>query len=155
MNEEEQPPKYYQMIEAIHERVGKLETAVSLIPELRSMMTTISTAMQLMSHSSESVAETYVKFEERQERMEERHEALVGALTGRDQIPLKSHYWTLFAALLPTLVMAVGVVVGVLYVSKYDLKASLTNIEVNQHKTQDLLESTKDSVKKVEEQTVK
>lgn len=136
------------MVEQIYERVAKLETSVSLIPELRSMITAISTAMQLMAHSSESMSDTYSKFEERQERMEERHEALVGALSGKDQIPLRSHYWTLFAALLPTLVMAGGVVVGVLYVSKYDLKATLTTIEVNQHKAQD-------SLKKLEDQTVK
>lgn len=142
-------------IEEIHDKVSKLEADVSLIPELRSMMTTISTSQQLMSRSAESMAETFRRSEDRYERMEERHEALAALATGKDQIPLRSHYWTLFAALLPTLVMSIGVVVGVLYVSKYDLKATLTTIEVNQHKTQSLLQNTQESIKKVEEQTVK
>lgn len=132
----------------IHERMNKLEGNINRIPDLQRSVETMSLAQAVMAKSAESMAETFRKTEERYERMEQRHEALAQLATGKEQIPLKSHYWTLFAALLPTIVMSIGVVLGVLYVSKYDIKASLTTIEVNQHRTQALIEDTN---KKVEE----
>lgn len=132
----------------IYDRMQKLEANLNKIPDLQRMVETLSIAQAVMAKSADSMAETFRKSEERYDRMEQRHEALAQLATGKEQIPLKSHYWTLFAALLPTLVMSIGVVVGVLYVSKYDIKASLTTIEVNQHKTQALIEDTN---KKVDE----
>ncbi len=136
----------------IHERMKQLESNVNRIPDIQRMIESVSIAQAVMAKSAESMADTFRKSEERYERMEVRHEALAELATGKDQIPLKSHYWTLFATLLPTVVMSMGVVVGVLYISKYDIKAFLTTLEVNQHKTQELIS---DLPKKVEEQKVK
>lgn len=128
----------------MHERMKRLELLLDLLPEMKTMLTAISTAQTMMAHSANSMAETLRKAEDRYERMEARHEALAQIATGKEQIPLKSHYWTLVAALLPTVVMSLGIVLGVLYVTKYDISASLTTLQINQKKTQELIESTKD-----------
>lgn len=138
----------------IHERIIKLETTISILPELKNMLTAVIDAQSIIARaaesnarSAESMANTFRMTEERYARMEERHEALAEIATGKDQLPLKSHYWTLFAALMPTIVMSVGVVVGVLYVTKYDINATLTTLELNQHRTQALIEHKIDDKK--------
>lgn len=118
----------------IHERVQIIEKALHVIPELRRVMDTMSTAQSLMAKSAESMAATFSRFELRAEKQDERYEELVQKASGKDQIPLRSHYWTVAACLIPTLIMGIGAVLGVLYFTKQDIKASLTEIQVNQKK---------------------
>lgn len=120
-------------------RLQDWESKIAILSEIKIMLGSISTAQSLMAQSAESMADTFKKSEERYERMESRHEALAALAVGKDQIPLKSHYSTLVAALLPMGVLALAAVVGILYVAKYDIRASLTTLELNQHRTQELI----------------
>lgn len=123
-----------QRIINIHERIQIIETALRVIPELQRVMDTMSTAQSLMAKAAESMADTFKRFELRVERQDERYEELVKQASGKDQIPLRSHYWTVAACLIPTLIMGIGAVLCVLYITKQDIKASLTEIQVQQKK---------------------
>lgn len=131
-------------IGSMYDRFENLDNVLRLIPEILAMSTSISTAQTLTAQALESIATTFKKTEERTERMESRHEALVALAMGKDQMPLKSHYYTLYATLLPTVIMAVIGVLGILYITKQDLKVQLNKLEVNQHKTQELIKSNTD-----------
>ena len=109
-----------------------LALTVKIDTERREVIDTVTAAQKSLAASIESLATTLKKAEGSYERMEVRYETLAQQATGKDQIPLRSHYSSLIVAFIPTVVMAVGVVIAVLYVTKYELRASLKNIEISQ-----------------------
>jgi hypothetical protein len=136
----------------VHDWMRDVRGNIHVIQEMKLMLSTVSTAQAVMAQSAESMADSLKKFELRYERMEDRYQALINRKQGDGQIPLRSHYLSLYTFMLPTVVMAIGVVIGVLYVTKYDISATLTSIKLDQHKTQEMLEDSKHKTEaKIEE----
>lgn len=99
-----------------------------------------------LSQSIKQIADTYVRAERRQERLENKYAEASDTLAGKGQIPLKSHYITVAMVALPSLLITFGVIVYILYISKFELNASLTSIQLQQQKTQQDLARAKDEV---------
>lgn len=119
-------------LEKLNSRMESVEAMLTFIPELRATISAVSRAQETMAASAESMAKTFEKFERRIEKQDERYEEVVSKLAGNDRIPLKSHYWTIAASLLPTLVLGVSVIITVLYATKQELKATMTELHINQ-----------------------
>lgn len=123
----------------MHERMIGMETHVALLPQIKVLLGNVTAAQQVFANSAQSMAETFAKGEERQERAERRYEKLTEIATGKAQVPLKSHYWTVGVALVPSLLMALVVVLYTLSVTRQDIKASLHEISVEQRETQKIV----------------
>lgn len=126
-------------VAVMHERLGHVEEQLAVLPEMRLMITSISNAQTVMAQSAQSMADTFKRSEERQSDFEgkqesllQRYAELVGVASGKDQIPLRSHFWSLAAALVPVLVIAAIAVLGVLYMTRYEIKATLDSIDIRQ-----------------------
>lgn len=102
--------------------------------ELKSLIENFVVYQQAMAQAIERMASSMAEAEKRAEKADERYEHLAETAMGKNQIPLRSHFWTLGAALMPTVLMSLGVVLGVLWVTKQDIRASLTEIEVTQQR---------------------
>lgn len=143
----------------IHKRLLAIETTLALLPDMKLMLATLSSAQSTMAQSAQSsaqsaqsMADTFKRSEDRFERMEKRHYELAELLAGKDQIPIKSHNRILASAILITLLIALLSVIGVLYVTKQDLSLSLKEIKVNQAKTQEQMQEAREGIeKKVDE----
>lgn len=118
-------------VRLMYNKICAMDRALEAIPELRTMITAVTVAQATMAKSAESMADTFSKTESRYTRMEERHEELVRLATGKEQMPLRSHYLTIGAMLLPTLVMSIGVIMSILYVTQYDIDVSLSSLKAN------------------------
>jgi len=123
----------------IHDRLKTVETQVALIPEIKVMIGSISQAQVLMADSAKSMADTFKRaeerqqgFEARQEAMQNKYEVLASLALGKDQIPLKSHYLSLFAALAPVFVISAITILGILYITKQDVSATLNSLQIKQ-----------------------
>lgn len=136
----------------MHERLNGFELHIAHIPEVRAMLTSLSTAQVTMAQSAQSMAETFRKAEERAEKAEVRYAELASTAAGKDQIPLKSHYWTVIICMIPVVVMALVCVLGVLYLTRQELSASLTEIKVGQQQTQEKIEEVTKEVQDTVEQ---
>ena len=137
----------FNRIEDMDKRLEHIERQVSMLPEMKLLLSNISSAQTIMSASAQSMADTFKRGEERAEKQEIRYDTLSLMAAGKDQIPLKSHYSTLYAALLPTFIMSACVVLYVLYYTKQEIKGSLESIEIKQAQTQLQLEAAKNDVK--------
>lgn len=143
----EEVEEHFAQVKQIHAWMDEFDEHILALPHMKELLVAVSEAQTAMAKSAESMANTFKVAEERYQAMEARHADFYAVIAGKDQIPLKSHYYTLLAALVPVMVMAFGVIFAVLYFTKYDLKASLSQIEVNQKTNQRLLQDTKDAVK--------
>lgn len=146
----------------IHERLKGIEIQLALLPEIKIMVSTAATVQSTMAQSAQSMADTfkraedrYQRMEERYVRMEERQQELVNISNKKEQIPLKSHYWIIVSALLPSVIVLGLLVLGVLWFTKQDLKVSLKELELKQQKTNELVNSSRDSTKEVVENATK
>lgn len=127
-----------EQLQSIDARMASIE---DMLEFLKTTVTTVSNAQSTMAASAESMARTFAKFETRAEkqderysqlveRQDERYSQLIERLSGKEQIPLKSHYLTVIAAFLPTLVIGIGAIIAALYMTKQELKASLDEIQI-------------------------
>lgn len=123
-----------ELILEMYKIVKAWDDHLNSMPQLRDTVLAVSIAQTKIASAIDHMAEIYRKSEERSERQEQRYEELTKVALGQDQVPLRSHYWTLVAALVPTMVMGLGAVLAVLYVTKVDLKASISEIQVLQNK---------------------
>lgn len=123
-----------ELILEMYQIVKSWDDHLTSMPQLRDTVVAVSIAQTKIASAIDHMAEIYRKSEERSERQEHRYEELTKIALGQDQVPLRSHYWTLIAALVPTMVMGLGAVLAVLYVTKADLKASVSEIQVLQNK---------------------
>lgn len=114
----------------IHERMQSMEAQMAMIPEVKVLLGNVAVAQQVMASSAQSMADTFRKSEQRQERAELRYEALTQIAAGKDQIPLRSHYWTLFAALVPCFITALVVVLYTLAYNKQSIEATINKLAV-------------------------
>lgn len=121
-------------LKIVEEKIEGIAEMIRLMPELKSTLAAVSAAQTIIAHSAESMAKTFDKFEQRMEIQDQRYDELVGKLGGTNQIPLKSHYWTIAACLIPTAILGFAVMTTLLYITKQDLKASLHNLEVTQQR---------------------
>lgn len=125
-------------IRHIHTRIASIEDNLEF---LKATSTTVSNAQALIAQSAESMATTFEKFERRIERQDDRYAelvkqqdakyaALIETMSGKDHVPLKSHYLTIMAAILPGLVVCLGIVLVTLYMTKQEFKASLSDLQI-------------------------
>jgi hypothetical protein len=121
-----------ELILEMYKIVKAWDAHIASMPQLRDTVIAVSIAQTRIATAIDNMAEIYRKSEERSEKQEGRYQELTKLALGKDQVPLRSHYWTLAAALIPTMVMGLGSVLAVLYITKVDLKASLSEIQVIQ-----------------------
>lgn len=143
----------------LYDRMEDLEAKVLLLPEIKLLLHNVASAQSLMAASAQSMAETFKKSEERAELQDKRYEALVKTTVDSaatdNKVPLKTHFWTVAAALIPSVVIGVSALLYVLYDTKQEIKATMTSIAVGQAKTQELLKDTKESIKEEVHDAVK
>jgi hypothetical protein len=72
----------------LDERTQRMEIQVALIPEVKLLLLSMTSAQSLMAQSAQSMADTFRKSEERQERLEGRYEKVVETASGKRQVPL-------------------------------------------------------------------
>ena len=127
----------------MHDRLKTLEAGLSVLPEIRLMLSTISSAQSTIAHSAESMADTFKQAEHRYADMHDSYKHMSEVLSGKELVPLKTHYWTVLVALAPTVLISVLMVLFTLYYTNQSLQASFkeTKIEIKQ-----ALEETKEVV---------
>lgn len=129
----------------LHERQERADQQIALIPEIKVLLHNVAAAQTVMANSAQSMAETFRRSEDRQEKLEIRYSEATQLIAGRGQIPLKSHY-----AILGTVLLAA--LIWVTYETKTEINASLTQLSIGQQKNLEQLAKAKDEVvSKVEE----
>lgn len=113
--------RIYDMHEMLREAQPILNTE---IPQMKILLSTISNALTTMSSAAASMADTNQKAEDRFSRMEDRLQSANDRASGKNQIPLISHYIALAGSLFITVLI-------LLYVHNQSLDATLTSIKVN------------------------
>lgn len=147
-------------IEDIDVRLEKIEESCAMLPEIKLLLSNISTAQSVMAESSKlsaqsarDMAHTYQEAEKRQEEQRKEYSALVALAVGKNQVPYETHRASIKAAIwcgiTPACLISFCVVVGVLYWTGTNLDASLTNIQLNQAKATLKMETVEKKVAEV------
>jgi hypothetical protein len=137
----------------LHETQEEHGKMLSKIPDMKSLLeslaisqTSLISSQSSMAESAKRMADVFEKSEKRQENLETEVRRGYETAAGKDQLPLKTHYITVAMVALPAFAICFSVIVYVLYMTKTDLNATLTTIQLNQQKTQEIVRETKDQV---------
>lgn len=117
-------PETIDRVYSIHEILQKIYPVVETeIPQMKILLTSITSAQNAMAAAASSMAATAEKAELRYTRMEDKLQNANDRAAGKGQIPILSHYLILGGTVLITVLV-------VLYVHKQTIDASLTSIKV-------------------------
>ena len=119
-------------VAAMRETQLSQDVHIKTITELKVLLQSLTSSISMMAQASQSMADTFRKTEQRQERLEDRHHE-----SSRGAISLKSHNWQMLSGQVPMFVLSLTVVIWVLYVTKADFKASLKEVAITQRQALD------------------
>ncbi len=131
------------------------DSNLSEIPSIKILLQSAVAAQVSNADSQKRLATLLEKIEERQEHLEDRLQRANDVAAGKDQIPLRSHYWTVVVALLPAIIMCLATVLYVLWSTKQELTASLTQVEIRQQQLKESVDAANKATEEVKKDDLK
>lgn len=133
-------------IASIDERLESVEEHTKQIPDIKALLASLAASQSMSAQAQVAVAATLEKTEQRMRDNEVRYDTLAT----RDHVPLSSHKWTVIMACVPTVILAICSVAGVLYFTGQNMKATATSLEITTKKVEENERSILEAKREVE-----